>query len=249
MAKILEPIPKATNSSFSHAGTSSGPGYATPSFYDASYTVTNAQLSDAGNFSVVLSNSVGVVTSQVVTVTIIPAATFITMAGSKAGTNDGVGTNAAFSQPRHIAIDTAGNLYVTDYGNYTIRKITPAGIVSTLAGTPGVAGTNDGYGSYNALFTHPHGIAVDSNGNLFVTDLGGNGSVVREPFGKYRLTAWSRPSQERQVFQSTNDGPGTLLCSKRLGNSGRQRREFCPVPDTLNCTIRKLTAGMERIGT
>src|ERR1019366_1429189 len=142
--------------------TYSGSGYATPSFFYVSYSLTNAQPTNAGIYSVVLSNSVGVVTSQVATVTIIPATTFITMAGSGGGTNDGLGTAASFSQPRHVAMDTAGNLFVTDYGNYTIREITLAGMVSTVAGLPGVAGTNDGYGS-NARFTNPHGIAIDKN--------------------------------------------------------------------------------------
>ena len=244
--KYSQPIPKATNSSFSHAGTSSGPGYATPSFYYVSYTVTNAQLSDAGNFSVVLSNSVGVVTSQVVTVTIIPAATFITMAGSKAGTNDGVGTNAAFSQPRHIAIDTAGNLYVTDYGNYTIRKITPAGIVSTLAGTPGVAGTNDGYGS-NALFTHPHGIAVDSNGNLFVTDLGGNGSVggtIRKISPDGMVTTIAGTSS----VSGTNDGPGNSALFKAPWGKRQTTTEIC-LSQIRSTAPFASSRRMERIGT
>lgn len=238
--KNSQPIPQATNSSFSSAPTTSGPGYATPSFYYVSYTVTNAQLADAGNFSVVLSNSVGVVTSQVVTVTIIPAATFITMAGSKTGTNDGVGTNAAFSSPRHITADMAGNLYVTDFANYTTRKITPAGIVSTLAGTPSVAGTNDGYGS-SALFTHPHGIAADTNGNLFVTDLGANftiGGTIRKisPDGMVTTIAGT-PN-----VSGTNDGPGNSALFKMPWGIASDNNSNLFVSDTGNYTIRKLTS-------
>ena len=236
-------IPQATNSSFSSAPTTSGPGYATPSFYYVSYTIANAQLVDAGNFSVVLSNSVGAVTSQVVTVTIIPAATFITMAGSKTGTNNGVGTNAAFSEPRHIAPDMAGNLYVTDFANYTIRKITPAGIVSTLAGTPGMAGTNDGYGS-KALFTHPHGIAADTNGNLFVTDLGANftvGGTIRKispdgmPYGMVTTIAGT------SNVSGTNDGLGNSALFKMPWGIAVDNNSNLFVSDTGNRTIRKLT--------
>jgi hypothetical protein len=101
--KASQPILNATNSKFSPAPTHSGPGYATPSFFYVSYSLTNAQPTNAGTYSVVLSNSVGVVTSLDATVSVILDATFVTMAGSKIGTNDGMGTAAAFSYPRHIA--------------------------------------------------------------------------------------------------------------------------------------------------
>jgi sugar lactone lactonase YvrE len=89
--------------------------------------------------------------------------------GGLSGASDGVGSGARFSGPSDIAIDQAGNLYVTDYNNSTIRKITPAGVVSTLAGQAGARGTADGTGSA-ARFDNPDGIAVDRNGNVFVSD-------------------------------------------------------------------------------
>ncbi len=65
--------------------------------------------------------------------------------------------------------DAAGNLYVVDFSNYVIRKITPAGVVSTLAGTPGMKGHADGRG-LTALFSMLLAIATDMAGNIYVAD-------------------------------------------------------------------------------
>jgi len=96
-----------------------------------------------------------------------------TLAGSAvySGSQDGVGTDASFSYPRGITVDSTGNLYVTDSGNHTIRKITPDGTVSTLAGLANTPGSTDGVGS-EARFRDPRGIAVDTTGNIYVADYG-----------------------------------------------------------------------------
>ncbi len=83
---------------------------------------------------------------------------------------DGTGTGATFWQPHGISIDSAGNLYVTDSG--LIRKITPNGVVTTLAGRAGV-GNVDGTGA-TAKFNLLNGITVDSAGNLYVVDRNNN---------------------------------------------------------------------------
>jgi Protein kinase domain/SMP-30/Gluconolactonase/LRE-like region/NHL repeat len=101
-----------------------------------------------------------------------PDGVVTTLAGSLvAGSADGPGTSAGFAKPCGLAVDAKGVLYVADAGNHTIRKITPDGAVSTLAGTAGVAGSADGPCS-RALFNQPRGLAVDGAGNVFVADSG-----------------------------------------------------------------------------
>jgi secreted PhoX family phosphatase len=97
--------------------------------------------------------------------------TFTTLAGSgNQGTNDGTGSSAQFNFPEGVAVDSAGNVYVADTGNNTIRKVTPTGVVTTLAGLAGVAeGSADGTNS-SARFGDPEGVAVDSVGNVYVAD-------------------------------------------------------------------------------
>lgn len=94
--------------------------------------------------------------------------TFAGLAGN-VNSFDGTGTNAQFFQPEGVAVDNGGNVYVTDAWNHTIRKITPAGIVSTLAGLAENHGGRDG-STNKARFNRPAGIAVDSATNLFVAD-------------------------------------------------------------------------------
>src|SRR5712675_2110382 len=81
--------------------------------------------------------------------------TFSTLAGLAAGGSvDGSGNSARFNSPCGVATDTSGNVYVADTFNHTIRKITPAGVVTTLAGLAGSGGSADGTGSA-ARFSHP----------------------------------------------------------------------------------------------
>lgn len=105
--------------------------------------------------------------------------TVTTFAGMQGGQGhaDGVGETARFRDPEGITVDARGNLYVADPGSHVIRKITPAAVVSTLAGTPGSRGSSDGTG-LAASFAGPSRVTVDTAGNLFVSDTQ-NGRIRR----------------------------------------------------------------------
>jgi streptogramin lyase len=98
-------------------------------------------------------------------------------AGGSAGYLDATGPMARFNQPTGVATDATGNVYVVDYANHVIRKITPTGDVTTLAGTAGQPGSADGTGAA-ARFRNPQGMTADAAGNLYVTDTGN--SIVRK---------------------------------------------------------------------
>jgi sugar lactone lactonase YvrE len=104
---------------------------------------------------------------------ITPGGVVTTLAGTAGtpGSTDGTGAAARFWGPQGIGLDTAGNLYVADSWNNTIRKVTPGGVVSTVAGLAGVAGAANGSTSA-ATFWAPLDVAVDSAGDLYVTDNG-----------------------------------------------------------------------------
>ncbi|BCY28403.1 T9SS type A sorting domain-containing protein [Flavobacterium okayamense] len=108
---------------------------------------------------------------------ITPGGVVTTLAGSlPLGYEDGTGAAAKFRNPEGLAVDASGNVYVADYGNNKIRKITPAGVVTTFAGQYyGNYGYQDGT---NALFYGPHDVEVDNSGNVYVTDY--NNSRIRK---------------------------------------------------------------------
>jgi sugar lactone lactonase YvrE len=153
--------------------------------------------------------------------------TISTLAGAayNTGTEDGSGLNAQFNNPFGITVDTAGNLYVADSKNYAIRKITPSGIVTTIAGQAGVAGNTDGIGTA-AQFGVIEGIAVDASGNLYVTDITYN--TVRkltQSSGNWNVsTLVTRTAGLNQPIGITVDSAGNLY-----------------VADSSNFVIRKIT--------
>jgi sugar lactone lactonase YvrE len=117
----------------------------------------NLYVADTGNNLIREVSSTGVVT---------------TLAGTGAvGRMNGPGSAASFDAPQGLAVDGAGNVYVADSGNNQIRLVSPAGVVTTLAGT-GARGHDDEVVSGAASFDHPEGVAVDGAGNVYVADTG-----------------------------------------------------------------------------
>jgi sugar lactone lactonase YvrE len=116
----------------------------------------NLVVADSGNNTIRKITPAGVVT------------TLAGVAGKKGGAN-GSGTAARFNHPMAVTTDRACNVYVADSGNNIIRKITPEGVVTTLAGKAGMEGDADGTGAA-ARFNQPNGLAIDSAGNVYVAD-------------------------------------------------------------------------------
>lgn len=119
-----------------------------------------------------------------------------TLAGT-AGLNgivNGVGSNARFFYPSGICIDQLGNVYVTDSGNHMIRKITPEGVVTDVAGSVGNFGSDNGIGD-QAKFGNPEGLAVDSAGNIYVADSGNH--VIRKITPNYEVTTFAGIANQR----------------------------------------------------
>ena len=111
-----------------------------------------------------------------------------TLAGSTVGFRDGSGTSAQFSYPSDVALDAEGNVYVADSNNNRIRKISPEGLVSTLAG--GAVGFRDGDGRL-AQFSYPSGVALDAEGNVYVADSNNNRTRKISPEGLVSTLAGS----------------------------------------------------------
>jgi sugar lactone lactonase YvrE len=148
------------------------------------------------------------------------------------GHQDGTGSAAHFSSPTGVAVDSSGNVYVTDSGNFTIRKITPAAVVTTLAGTPGSTGHTDGTGSA-AVLGVLYGIAVDASGNLFVT---GADNTIRECTGSGVVTTLAGMSNVSGSADGAGpaarfnapvgiavDGSGDMYVSDQYNDTIRQR--------------------------
>ena len=165
---------------------------------------------------------------------ITPAGDVTTLAGSGAlGFADGTGSAASFNMAYGIAVDAGGTVYVADGGNNRIRKITPGGVVTTLAGS-GQAGAADGAGN-SASFHQPSGLAVDSDGIIYVADTGN--SLLRKitPAG---------------VVSTIAGQPGVLGAQNGIGTAATFKQPYgvtvdaagnLYVADTFNNLIRKVT--------
>jgi DNA-binding beta-propeller fold protein YncE len=104
--------------------------------------------------------------------------------GGGTGTVDGAATAARFSQPKALAADAAGNVYVSDVGSHRIRRVAPDGTVTTLAGS-GQAGFKDGPGQ-QAQFYGQEGLAVTPDGHTVYVADGTNGDDGSPPYNRIR---------------------------------------------------------------
>lgn len=183
----------------------------------------NVYVADVGNHSIRKITSAGLVS---------------TLAGSGSfeymGSTDGTGSAARFYNPYGVAVDTAGNVYVGDYRNHTIRKITPAGEVTTLAGLASTIGSADGTGPV-ARFNYPAGLSVDGSGNVYVADL--NNNVIRKITAGGEVTTFAGTS----LSSGSVDGTGANAKFAYLQDVAVDGSGNLYVADTLNSTIRKIT--------
>jgi sugar lactone lactonase YvrE len=158
-----------------------------------------------------------------------------TFAGVSAvvGANDNTGSSATFRGPTNIVADASGNLFIADTGNHMIRRVTPAGVVTTFAGQAQTAGSANGNGTA-ARFNGPTGLAIDSTGNIFVADTGN--SIIRKisPAGVVTTVAGTAGSTG-----STN-GTGTAARFRLPAALAVTTTGILYVADTGNYTIRRI---------
>ena len=165
-----------------------------------------------------------------------PAGVVSTLAGSTPGFTDGSGISAQFSYPTGVAADGQGNIYVADSFNQRIRKISPAGVVSTLAGS--IYGFADGNGS-TAQFKYPEGVATDVQGNIYVGDQTNNRIRKITPAGDVSTFAGST--------QGFADGNGTSAKFYAPLGVATDARGDIYVADSFNQRIRKISPAGEVI--
>jgi sugar lactone lactonase YvrE len=156
------------------------------------------------------------------------------------GSADGIGNAARFNSPNGLAVDSATNIYVADTWNHTIRKITPARMVTTIAGQSATSGSADGIGS-GARFNYPTGVAVDNSGNLYVADSYNNTVRKLAQIG----TNWVVTTLGGMAgFYGTGDGTGNGARFANPNGVAVDRDGNIYVADYYFNTIRKGSPGL-----
>ena len=151
------------------------------------------------------------------------------------GSTDGNGPAARFDQPIGIAVDATGTIYVADFGNSTIRRISGSGVVTTLAGSPGLTESTDGLAGA-ARFTQPGDITFDGSGNIYVAD-SGNHTIRNIAPGAVVTTVADSPGQSGG--RRGRIGRAVLVARRHC----LRQRGTLYVSDFNNNTIRKIVAG------
>lgn len=160
-------------------------------------------------------------------------ATTLAGAAGMHGSADGTGAAARFRNPGRIAIDGAGNLFVADTGNSTIRKIAPSGAVTTLAGQAGDCASADGNTAL-ARFCNPQGLVLDRSGNLFVADTR-NHTIRKIDAAGNVTTIAGRPG-----VCGSADGPGTAAAFCEPRDIAADGWGNLYIADTANSTVRMI---------
>lgn len=162
-----------------------------------------------------------------------------TFAGSTSGTSgttNATGTSARFNSPSNVVTDASGNLYIADFGNNEIRKITPAGVVTTFAGSStGASGFTDATGT-SARFNNPAGLAIDASGNIFVADNANNAIREISPAGVVTTFAGSTSGTS-----GTTNATGTSARFRNPAGIAFDGSGNLYVADYSNNEIRKIT--------
>jgi hypothetical protein len=213
------------------SGVTDGTGSAARFYFPSGVTVDNADnvfVADTYNNTIRKVTAAGVVT---------------TLVGAGNGSADGTNRMATFSGPQSAVLDSAGNLYVADTGNHTIRKVTPVGanwVVTTLAGSPGLTGSTDGTNNA-ARFDHPYGVAVDSSGQVFVADTFNNTLRKMTAVG----TNWVVTTLAGSTNAGSADGTGSAAQFRSPIGLAVDNAGHLFVTESGNHTIRRVSAAGE----